>query len=399
MPRTVPRFDFRVEFASGSDVGLVRKSNDDAVLCRPEQALFAVADGMGGHAAGGVAARLALQVASESLAAKETVSAVNGYAADPTLERRRALFARMRIAVEAANEAVLEGARTPGQEGMGTTLDLALLVRNRAFIAHVGDARAYLLRPTAVVQLTQDHSVAAPESVGNPFRGKSRGDSRLVNAVGMAGATVDTLFVDVKSGDRLILCTDGVHGTLEQESALQKLCARGDPAASVEAVIAHARAAGGHDNASAVVVDIGQRFVRRADDDGVTAADLTAAGLSPLLVDLPAPTVLAALAAGVEIELQKEAKLPRESASDLVAYILIDGIVQRADGRMLGPPALLFAESLVGIRRDGALPVVTSDEARLIRIRHDDFAEVCRHDPALGAALYMRVAKHLAATG
>jgi hypothetical protein len=112
---------------------------------------------------------------------------------------------------------------------------------------------------------------------------------------------------------------------------------------------------------------------------------------------MPPGAVLGALAAGVEIELGPGDRLPREVASDLCAYLILDGLIDFPGGRKLGASGLVFAESLVGVRREGELPVAGA-RSRLIRIRKDDFTEVCDHDADLAAALYQRLAHHLAST-
>jgi serine/threonine protein phosphatase PrpC len=395
MSRTMPRFDFRVEFAEATDVGLVRKVNEDALLASPDCALFGIADGMGGHAGGEVAARLALDAAHRALTKPDVGEVLEGYVADPSLDRRRALFSLLRGAAEAANQAVIdEASRVNDLLGMGTTLDLALLVRNRAFIAHVGDSRVYLVRPTTMLQLTQDHVLHEPHNRGAAAR---RAPAPLVNAIGMRPTLVcDTVFVDLARGDRLLLCTDGVHGALEGEASLARLCSKGTPAEIGALLLAQARKDGGRDNASALIIEVCERFVKRPADAGLAAQDLTALEACALLVGLPPSAVLAALAAGVEVEVVAGEKIPREITSDLVAYIVVDGLVELADGRRLGPPGLLFAESLVSVKQERPLPTVLSPHARLIRIRQDDFAEVCRHDPPLAARLYRRLARYLA---
>jgi PPM family protein phosphatase len=397
MSRTMPRFDFRVEFAQATDVGLVRQTNEDALLANPDSALFGIADGMGGHAGGEVAARTALDAAQRWLTRSEATEVLEGYVADPSLDRRRAIFALLRGAAEAANQAVIDEASRKSQlTGMGTTLDLALLVRNRAFVAHVGDSRVYLVRPTTMLQLTQDHVLQEPHN-GHRGAGGRRAPVPLVNAVGMRSSlSCDTVFVDLSRGDRLLLCTDGVHGALETEASLARMCSKGTPAEINALLLAQARKDGGRDNASALVIEVCERFVKRPADDGIAAQELTALEGCALLVGLPPSAVLAALAAGVEVEVAAGEKIQREVTSDLVAYIVVDGLVELADGRRLGPPGLLFAESLVGVKHERSLPTVLSPHARLIRIRQDDFAEVCHHDPPLAARLYRRLARYLA---
>jgi CRP-like cAMP-binding protein len=82
-------------------------------------------------------------------------------------------------------------------------------------------------------------------------------------------------------------------------------------------------------------------------------------------------------------------------ANDRVAYLILDGLVRTPGGRTLGASALLMAESLLDMPQHGPLPAVVA-RARLLRIRHDDFKQVCSHDPHLAAALYLRIARHLA---
>ncbi len=152
----------------------------------------------------------------------------------------------------------------------------------------------------------------------------------------------------------------------------------------------------GRDNATAVVIEIGDRFVARGHEDrGLAAADLERARATPLLAGLTQPQVLGALAAAVEIEVDARHTLPRVVANDLVAYLLLDGLVRTARGKLLGTGALLFPESLLGVWGEGELPVV-EQTARLLRVRADDFEEVCRADVTLAADLYHHLATHLA---
>jgi PPM family protein phosphatase len=398
VPRILPRFDYRIDFASATDVGLVRQNNEDRLLCCPELALFGLADGMGGHAAGEVAAQIAVDTVRAELLRTPATAILNGYVADPNIEARREVFALLRRVTEAAHHAVLEARRKePSYEGMGTTLDFVLLAHSRAFFAHAGDSRAYLVRPTATVQLTQDHALYETlRAAGTPTPPRKPRRNPLVNAIGLAATvSVDTLFVDLARGDRILLCTDGVHNAIDSEASLSRFCGKGSPEEVAAGLIKHARDRGGHDNASVIVLDIRDRFVRRADDAGPSARDLSILSACPLLSGMPPAAVLGALAAGVEVEVATGDRIPRDVASDLVAYLVLDGVVELPDGRRIGPSGLLFAESLVGARRKGELPVA-GGRTRLIRIRNDDFAEVCEHDAELASALYQRLARYLA---
>ncbi|MCC6556056.1 MAG: protein phosphatase 2C domain-containing protein [Polyangiaceae bacterium] len=399
VPRILPRFDFRIEFASATDVGLVRQNNEDRLLCCPELALFGLADGMGGHAAGEVAAELALDTVRAEVTRPRAAALLDAYVANPSLDARREVLALMRRLGEAANDAVLAARRDqPSREGMGTTLDLVLLAHSRAFFAHAGDGRAYLVRPTATVQLTQDHVLYDQlRAAGSPTPPKRPPRNPIVNAIGLgASVSIDTLFVELARGDRILLCTDGVHTAIESETSLSRFCTRGNPADVAAGLIKHARDRGGQDNASVIVIEIRERFVKRADDAGPSSRDISVLAACPLLAGMTPAAILGALAAGVEVEVAPGDRLPREVASDLCAYLVLDGLIDLPDGRKLGSSGLVFAESLVGVRKQGDLPVAAA-RTRLIRIRKDDFVEVCDHDSDLAAALYQRLARYLAA--
>jgi serine/threonine protein phosphatase PrpC len=397
--QTVPRFDFRVAFAVVEDIGRSRESNEDAHLVDPAHALFVVADGMGGHASGEVAARLAVEEVKASIASPKSQSAMEHYVRGPSLETRRNVLARLRRAVEHANERIRdEGRRDPAHVGMGTTIDVVWLARDHAFVAHAGDGRVYLARPSAVLQLTQDHAeVDALKATGLiSHRKRHGGSSRLLNAVGLAERIdVDTLFVDLTKGDRLLICSDGVHGQIEGETELAELLRMGNAEAAARALITRASQRG-RDNATALVIEVCERFVKRYDDDrGFRSKDVERAQLAPLFVELPLSSVMAALAAAIELEFEPGSTIPQVVASDLVAYIVLEGLVRCEADRVVTVGALIFPESLVQVPVTGELPV-TVERTRMLRLRYDDFTEVCKVDRNLSAELHRRLATHLA---
>jgi serine/threonine protein phosphatase PrpC len=394
----VPRFDFRIAFTVAEDIGRSRDTNEDAHLVEPALALFAVADGMGGHPAGEVASRLAVEEVRRSIGSPRSQASMEAYVRDPNVETRRNVLGRLRRAIEHANERVRdEGRLDPARTGMGTTLDIVWLARDHAFVAHAGDGRVYLARPSAVLQLTQDHvEVEKLKATGVLSAHNRSRQSRLMNAVGLAEhVDVDTLFVDLARGDRLLLCSDGVHGQIDSEAELAELLRTGNADAASRALVARV-AVRGRDNATALVIEIADRFVRRNDDDrGFRSRDVERAQLAPLFAELPLPSVMAALAAAVEIEFEAGALVPQVVASDLVAYIVLDGLVRCDADRVVTVGALLFPESLVSVPVTGELPIA-AERSRLLRLRADDFNEVCNADRQLACELYRRLAVHLA---
>jgi PPM family protein phosphatase len=241
----------RVEAAVRSDIGRLRQRNEDAYLVK--DSLFVVADGMGGHRGGDVASSLAL----------ETIE--SGAPDDVTLQG-------LVEDIKRANQAVLErGEADRNLRGMGTTITALLVEDGRAHVAHVGDSRAYLLRDGALQQLTEDHTLVQrmvregrlteDEAAHHPQR------SVLTRALGVEEEVpVDELTLDVHSGDRLLLCTDGLT-TMIDRGRIQKILAREmDPQAACDKLIDAANRAGGDDNITVIVLD----FVEDGSDPGST---------------------------------------------------------------------------------------------------------------------------------
>jgi serine/threonine protein phosphatase PrpC len=241
----------RVEAAVRSDIGRLRQRNEDAYLVK--DSLFVVADGMGGHRGGDVASALAL----------ETIE--SGAPDDVTLQG-------LVEDIKRANQAVLErGEADRNLRGMGTTITALLVEDGRAHVAHVGDSRAYLLREGSLQQLTEDHTLVQrmvregrlteDEAAHHPQR------SVLTRALGVEEEVpVDELTLDVHSGDRLLLCTDGLT-TMIDRGRIQKILAREvDPQAACDKLIDAANRAGGDDNITVIVLD----FVEDGRDKGST---------------------------------------------------------------------------------------------------------------------------------
>ena len=394
----MPNFDFRVSFCAATCIGVGRALNEDVVACDPTAGVFVMADGMGGHAAGEVAAQIAVDAACSHMRTKQARRVIARYADDPEIEQRRRVYRLLSDSVVAANEAVLaDAAMNDERRGMGATLDLALLVRDRVFFAHVGDARCYLVRPTATLQLTHDHAAFdSLRSSGKRTSSLASSRSPLSNCLGSKrGLVVDSLFVDITTRDRVVLCTDGVFNAIDNEARFATLCRRGTAEQVCRTLVDAAYREGGADDSSAIVITVGNRFVQRPSDAGPRARDMETVNASPLLSGLEPSQVLATLAACVEVDIAEGDEIPCAVASDRVAYIVLDGVVELPSGRRLGASAMLMAQSLLDVPLRGKLPVVV-ERARLLRIRHDDFSEVCSHNTGLAAQLYERIASHLA---
>lgn len=238
-----------------SDTGRQRRRNEDFVWVDESSRIFIVADGMGGHEAGDIASQLAATTVGE-LINTELKSRT-----EPILP---GIVTKMMVeAVEAANKTVLNAAKRADQKRqMGTTIVVALVRSAKAYISHVGDARAYLARGATLMQLTQDDSWKAQFGAKDPTPktdlSQSKFDHILTKAIGQ-DAVLNPSSTEVKlaPGDWLLLCSDGLWNMVEDDQILAELQQAGDhPAGAVEALIAAANEAGGKDNISVAAIKI-----------------------------------------------------------------------------------------------------------------------------------------------
>jgi serine/threonine protein phosphatase PrpC len=402
MAWAIPRFNHMVDFAGASHVGKVRTTNEDVWRADPGLGIFLVADGMGGHAAGEVAARMAVDEVSRALRAPASLKVLDAFAQMQTLEARRAVFAVLEAAAEGAHHAVRRMAeQNAKQSGMGCTLDAALLVGNKAFLSHIGDGRSYLARPTTTIQLTQDHTIHGSLVARGLLRPSEPPAVRnlLTNAVGKKGNIhVEEVFVDLAEGDRLLLCTDGVYSGMDDESVISELATQGTTDDTAIALVNAALSHGGKDNATALVVTVGPRRADRSPNDaGLSARDTAFAMHCALLSGVPDALVARALRAAVEVEMEPGETIPRYFTGDRVGYIVLEGRIDSPSGWTLGPSSLVYPESLAGGGK-GADLCKAGERTRALRIRADDFGEVCASDTKLAAMLYLRLA-HILARG
>ena len=235
----------RLSSAAGTHVGLIRPQNEDSYLC--EHPLYAVADGLGGHAAGEVASALVVERLTELT-----------FGDDVSLDAAQQELAE---AVRDANRRIhRSAAEDPQHAGMGSTVTAAVAVGATLCFAHVGDSRGYLLRGGELSQITEDHTpvqravragvISAEEAKHHPSR------HVLAQAVGLdVDVEVDTPRVDLQAGDRIVLCTDGMTDPIPDTDIPGIIGDADGPDAVVDALITAALQRGGPDNVTIVVID------------------------------------------------------------------------------------------------------------------------------------------------
>ncbi len=243
-----------------TDVGQRRDHNEDSFLVDETLGLFVVADGMGGHAGGGTASRIAVETIRERVRRAREREPASFSAAKPLDEHPARTV--LREAVESACSTIFRAAQQdPSLAGMGTTVTAALVLEgDGAFVAHVGDSRCYLLRNGRIYHVSEDHSLVNEQLKAGAITLEEARTSRFRNiitrSVGFEEAVlVDLMGLALAPGDRLLLCSDGLTNMVDDATLLQVASS-----AALEEVprelVERANEAGGEDNVTVVAVEI-----------------------------------------------------------------------------------------------------------------------------------------------
>lgn len=241
-----------------SDIGPVRKNNEDSFISDEALRLFVVADGMGGHSAGEIASNLAVETIVGFIRRSEEDAELSWpYGIDSTLS-----FSgnRLRTAIHLANRRVFRAAEKYDEyTGMGTTVVGALISGSRLAVGHAGDSRVYLFADGRLSKLTNDDTWAATVLAGHaePDPAPSSANSMrhvLTNVLGAHDhADVHMSEYDLEGGEMILLCSDGLHNVVDDEVICQLLSSDTVPANIVPQLIQMALARGGRDNVTAVL--------------------------------------------------------------------------------------------------------------------------------------------------
>lgn len=241
-----------------SDSGRVRTKNEDRWVADPSLGLYMVIDGMGGHPAGALAADIIAQTFPRQIV--ERLANVDAPLDDATVQQVQTLLSSLSKAL--ADETRGEF----GLEGLGATVVVLLVRGHQGLVAHLGDSRAYLLRDSQLTRLTKDHTIVQllldrgeilpEEAADHPAR------HQITRFVGLEDTPLpDVHRFDLRADDRILLCSDGLSGMVEDTQLRLLLAAANDPTEVCQQLIRAANEAGGKDNVTAVVVHV--------DDDSI----------------------------------------------------------------------------------------------------------------------------------
>ena len=245
-----------IDVGGETDVGQVREQNEDDYSIpsdlerqQSNEILCIVADGMGGHAGGEVASRIATEVIRSDLSGRSGMESVQA----------------LRSAVLRADREILRQAEAErAYEGMGSTVVVLLLQEEKAFVASVGDSRAYLARSKRLKRITVDHTLAQEQRMSAEKARNAGISSVLTRAMGrgIEEENIDVFSIPLKEGDSFLLCSDGLTGHVDDASILGILQKPRDSKTLCRQLIEQANALGGRDNITAVVVKVGEKRQR-----------------------------------------------------------------------------------------------------------------------------------------
>lgn len=252
----------RITAAGLTDVGLQRDHNEDTFGCLERYRLYLVADGMGGHQSGEVASSMAADRMRVFFEATEKEDATWPFPIDPNLTIAEN---RLSAAIKMANKQIFERSVTEHTlQGMGTTVVGLLLCPEKrvAYVAHVGDSRAYRVREGRITQITRDHSLINDYLMMMPDMPKEAMDvlpkNVITRALGMQDSVVvDLATEDMHEGDRFLLCSDGLSGQVSDERICEIVTEHlADLGQAVSVLVKESNEAGGEDNVTVVLVGV-----------------------------------------------------------------------------------------------------------------------------------------------
>jgi protein phosphatase len=249
----------KITYQAITDVGRKRKGNEDSLFVNPDQNLFVVADGMGGHAAGEIASKVAVDAINEFVlltSGDEEITWPYGLDENMSYDGNR-----LKTAIRYANRKVLEATKEKSEyEGMATTVAAVLVDGETANLGHVGDSRVYLVRDGQISQLTADHSWVNEQIQSGVISADQARTHPLRNVVTRALGGKPDLQVDMKvhklrAGDLLLLCSDGLTTMIPDEDIARVVQeAEGDVEKAAKALVATANARGGEDNITVLLL-------------------------------------------------------------------------------------------------------------------------------------------------
>ncbi|TWU04745.1 protein phosphatase 2C domain-containing protein [Stieleria varia] len=383
-----------------SDRGLKREGNEDQYLIDESLGLYLVCDGMGGHAAGEIAAERAIAFAAEYISD-------NSDAIESASQSPEGFYRVLKIAEEAVQNASQElhllSKSNIEFAGMGTTMTLLLIVENKAVMAHVGDSRLYLMRDGDIHQLSVDHTLANEMYLSGGMTREEAQASRyqhvLTRSIGAHEfVPVDTLLFDLIPGDRFLLCSDGLSNYFSDTAVVASLLSEPEIISHPGLLVDFANHSGGSDNITAVLVDTQPDTSDPPESNTNTKAKLQCLGNTFLGSRLSVRRLihLLSIATTIHCNAGKEILSRGEKSRGLIVVLKgrfrvdDDDIIESelTEGDSFGASSLVMP-----VESETILTALEPSQVLLIDRRK--FHSLTRRLPRLGNALLRNLARHL----
>ncbi len=386
-----------IAFAALTDVGRKRDHNEDAFLVDMDVDLFAVCDGMGGHAAGEVASAIAVQVIKEAI--EQNIDLLQSYRSGAEEIERYEVLQMLEHAIQTACDRIYEAAQAdPTKRGMGTTLSMLMIIGDRGFIGHVGDSRIYLIREGLIHQLTEDHSLVnelvrrgklkRDQVEGSPY---AEYKNAVTRAVGVYPSVEgDTLDFDVLPGDQFLLCSDGLAAYLDDEN-ISATFGLEDLEEVVQRFVDIANEGGGHDNITSVVVRVSED-VEDYQEEKAAEFNLTIEMLRqiPLFKYCTYKELVRIVGISDVKSYPKGGKVVEEGSDGDHLFVVLKGRVKLHKGEAYitsFTPGMHFGEMALVDRTARSASVTAEVPSSLVRIHRRDFYAIIRQETALSVKL------------
>jgi serine/threonine protein phosphatase PrpC len=392
-----------LSFWAATDVGKKREANEDNFLVDKKLSLFVVADGMGGHASGEVASQLAVHEFRNSAEAGKEL--IEHYGKGDGKVTPPEILSMLENAIQTAGQTIyLKGQAEPEKRGMGTTCSAMLIAGDRAFIAHVGDSRIYMLRAGQVVQLTEDHSlvhelikrgrVTKEGFETSPYKAYKNAVTRAVGVY--ETVQPDSLDLEILPGDQFLLCSDGLHAYLTDQKIVDSL--KGDDVKLLpKKFIDLANAGGGHDNITAIVIRVEGLPAAVA---GAPPIEDRAAELArkvdvlrkmPLFKHLIYKEILRVLNVTQVREYAAGEEILKEGTTGDEMFVLLRGKIRlhKNDAFIthLEPGAHIGEMALIDRRQPRSASATAEERSRVLSLSRQAFYEIIRKEPQLSTKL------------
>jgi serine/threonine protein phosphatase PrpC len=388
----------RIDAFPATDQGQRRETNEDQYLIDESLGLYIVCDGMGGHAAGEVAAERSVAFAAEHIRSHADVlakasSTPDGYYRVLKLAENATQEASLRLYEQACTDTTLAG--------MGTTMTMLLVVDNKAVMAHVGDSRLYMMRGGKVHQLSIDHTLANDLLQAGRLTKEEAEVSRynhvLTRSIGQQKQVhVESLLFDLFPGDTCLLCSDGLSNYFEDQAMVAEFLASEDLPSLADRFIEFANDRGGSDNITLIVL----RVIGDSDDADSSDAQrrLDVLNSTFLCRGLTISRLIRVLNISAVVDCAPGQELLSAGQACDGMYVVLEGRLTVKDDPLL--PSSLSSGDCLGqstLLRPGKLhaSVVVDEPTRLLFIPRSKFEKLCRRLPKLGSTLLKNLGQHL----